>query len=533
MRDLRPWFHLILQRRGRLFVGALLLLATLISGIALLALSGWFLTETALVGLLFAAGIQAYINLYVPGGGIRFFAVSRTVARYLERLYNHNTVLRLLTDIRVALFDRMAQSGHRDRGRHKGAHWLSRLTSDVDALDTLYLRLVAPAALAAVVTLLVVALVWLLFTWQIALILLAMLATAFLIASWALYCRTQTLAGKLNERQEHLRSEVIEHLEGFSELTAAGRIGKHAALLKRQSLTLDKDQAVIETRTGWHLAFTQLLINVSAVFVLWAGFSLFQNGSVSGPVLVMLPIVLLGLNEVYAMLPDAFGKLGATVAAARRLNEEITPSGVQPANTAAGTTLAASDLSIGHPGSAPVMTHFSLSVQAGDRLGIVGVSGSGKSSLADTFAGVIPALSGTIERPDCVYLTQRTVVFEDTVKANLLLGNPKATDADLWRVLELVELAERFKREDAALDTWLGSGGNRLSGGEARRLVLARVLLSSAPLVILDEPFTGVDADTRARIAPLIDRWLEGRTVISLGHGPEALLPSDHILHLS
>ncbi|WP_323754288.1 thiol reductant ABC exporter subunit CydC [Marinobacter sp.] len=533
MRDLRPWFTLILQRRGRLFIGALLLLATLISGIALLALSGWFLTETALVGLLFAAGIQAYINLYVPGGGIRFFAVSRTVARYFERLYNHNTVLRLLTDIRVALFDRMAQSGHRDRGRHKGAHWLSRLTADVDALDTLYLRLVAPSALAGVVALLVVVLVWLLFTWEIALMLLALLSSAFVIATWVLYRRTQGLSGQLNERQEHLRSEVIEHLEGFSELTAAGRIGKHAALLKRQALALDKDQAVIETQTGWHLALTQLLINLSAVLVLWTGLKLFQNGSLSGPVLVMLPIVLLGLNEVYAMLPDAFGKLGATVAAAKRLNEEIKPSAVHPANTTTGTTLIASDLSVGHPGSAPVMTHFSLSAQAGDRLGIVGVSGSGKSSLADTFAGVIPALSGRVERPPCAYLTQSTVVFEDTVKANLLLGNPKATDAELWRILQLVELAERFTREDEGLNTWLGSSGNRLSGGEARRLVLARVLLSSAPLVILDEPFTGVDADTRTRIAPLIDRWLEGRTVISLGHGPEALLPSDHILHLS
>ncbi|MBR9870891.1 MAG: thiol reductant ABC exporter subunit CydC [Gammaproteobacteria bacterium] len=533
MRELRPWLNLILQRRGRLVIGALLLLATLISGIALLALSGWFLTETALVGLLFAAGIQAYINLYVPGGGIRFFAVSRTVARYFERLYNHNTVLRLLTDIRVALFDQMAQAGHRDRGLQKGAQWLSRLTADVDALDTLYLRLVAPTALAAVVTLLVVLLVWLLLDLETALTALGFLATAFVMASWALYRRTQALSGELNDRHEHLRSDVIEHLEGFSELTAAGRIGKHAALLKRQSLALDKDQAVIETQAGWHLSAAQLLINLSAVFVLWSGFALFHKGAVSGPVLVMLPIVLLGLNEVYAMLPDAFGKLGATLAAARRLNKDVEPSAVQPVSPATSSTLIASDLTIGYPGNAPVMTHFSLTVQEGERLGIVGASGSGKSSLADTFARVTPALTGTLECPPCAYLTQSTVVFEDTLKTNLLLGNPNATDADLWRVLELVELAERFTRENEGLDTWLGSGGNRLSGGEARRLVLARVLLSNAPLVILDEPFTGVDTDTRKRITPLIDRWLEGRTVISLGHGPEALLPSDHVLHLN
>src|SRR5690606_27959200 len=126
-----------------------------------LALSGWFLTETALVGLLLAAGIQAYINLYVPGGGIRFFAVSRTVFRYLERVYNHNTVLQLLTDIRVALFDRLAARPRTERSSRSPALCLSRLTAHVDALDTLYLSLFAPAAQALVVTVLLTAMAWL------------------------------------------------------------------------------------------------------------------------------------------------------------------------------------------------------------------------------------------------------------------------------------------------------------------------------------------------------------------------------------
>ena len=156
MRELKPWLELILKRPGRLVVGGFLILATLLSGIALLAVSGWFLTKTALVGLLLAAGVAATINLYVPGGAIRFFAVSRTVFRYLERVYNHDTVLRLLTDIRVNLFSRLSRATRVRRGELSGAQWLSRLTSDVDALDTLYLRLIAPTALAGLVTLLVV-----------------------------------------------------------------------------------------------------------------------------------------------------------------------------------------------------------------------------------------------------------------------------------------------------------------------------------------------------------------------------------------
>ena len=163
MRELKPWLELILKRPGRLVVGGFLILATLLYGIALLAVSGWFLTKTALVGLLLAAGVAATINLYVPGGAIRFFAVSRTVFRYLERVYNHDTVLRLLTDIRVNLFSRLSRATRVRRGELSGAQWLSRLTSDVDALDTLYLRLIAPTALAGLVTVLVLVLAAILF----------------------------------------------------------------------------------------------------------------------------------------------------------------------------------------------------------------------------------------------------------------------------------------------------------------------------------------------------------------------------------
>ena len=536
MRELQPWLKLIFRHRGRLVVGAALLLATLLSGIGLLALSGWFLTETALVGLLLAAGTQAYINLYVPGGGIRFFAVSRTVSRYAERVFNHNTVLKLLTDIRIALFDRLALAGHRWRGEKSGAQWLSRLTSDVDTLDTLYLRLIAPAALTAIVALLLSAIAWLLFSGTVALLVLALLSLAFLVSTVIVYLATHRLSGRLSDQQEILRGEVIEHLEGFSELTAAGYADTHARQVMARAEEMSGAQARVDSRVGWHNAVTTLLINLTAVLALWAGFYLFEQQQVSGPVLVLLPIALLGLAEVYAMLPEAFGKLGATRAAARRLNQNISPATSATAGRhlkipghAMAVTLR--DGVIGHGGE-PALEPVSLDLQQGERLGIVGASGSGKSSLADTLAGVIPAMAGSVAALPCAYLTQSTVVFEDSLRANLLLGDPGAPDGDLWRVLEMVELAERFAAEPDGLAAWLGSAGNRLSGGEARRLVLARVLLSRAPLVILDEPFTGVDTDTRLRIAPHIKRWLAGRTVISLGHGPEALLATDRMMHL-
>lgn len=537
MRELRPWLRLIFRRPGRLLTGGVLLFATLLCGIALLAVSGWFITETALTGILLAAGTAAAINLYVPGGAIRFFAVARTVFRYLERVYNHDTVLRLLTDIRVALFTRLASAHRRLRNELTGAQWLSRLTSDVDALDTLYLRLIAPAAMAALTTALVVALTAVLFDYTTAAGVGLILLGALAVATLAVYIRTRALAFHQSDRQESLRTAVIEHIDGFAELTAAGRTGKHAAWLVRQAHRVTTAQARIDTRVGWHLAGAQLLINLAAVFALWAGLGLLQSNAVSGPVLVLLPIALLGLGEVFAMLPEAFGKLGATKASAVRLNRDCVPAvdtdRPDTVDCPEGIAVMARDLAVRHPGHVVVFTHFDLRVSAGERIGIIGHSGSGKSSLADTLAGLLPPAHGALSIRPLAYLTQTTVLFEDTLRANLLLGEPDASDSQLWRALELVELGDRFASEPRQLDTWLGSGGSRLSGGEARRVALARVLLKEAPVLILDEPFTGLDAGTRERISKRLDGFLTGRTVISLAHGPDALPGTDRVMYLT
>lgn len=525
MFELRPWLSLIAKRPNRLLIGGLLIFGTLLSGIALLAVSGWFITETALVGLLLAAGTAATINLYVPGGAIRFFALSRTVFRYLERVYNHDTVLRLLTDIRCTLFRTLSAASVTPRSERSGAQWLSRLTSDVDALDTIYLRLIAPTALAGLTTFCILVLTIMLFDLTTAGITGLILLVAIAVSTVGVYQRTVRLAGRRSARQDRLRDALIRHIEGFSELTAAGQIHKNTIRLMSQADQLTSAQAKTDTRVGWHQAGTHLLVNVASAVALWLGFSLYQAGMLSGPVLVLLPVALLGLAEVYAMLPDAFGKLGATIASAERLNRDFKADDQQPQPieklVAPMPALDARHVSIGH--AVPLVTNFSLTLEQNQHVGIVGQSGCGKSTLADAIAGLVDLSAGTIARQDCAYLTQKTVIFEDTLRANLLLGCPKASDTELWRILEQVELAERFSSEPGQLDCWLGPAGSRISGGEARRVALARVLLNPAPLFILDEPFTGIDQATRERIKKTLKPTLAGKTVVAFAHGPEAL----------
>lgn len=147
-REFKPWLALLLRRRQRFLVGVFLVWITLLAGLSLLGLSGWFIAACALAGIALAAGLPSSLDIYVPGGGIRFFALLRTVARYVERLYNHNTVLTLLADLRFRVFGYLTRLDDASLRRRRASDWLSRLTADIDTLDNFYLRLLIPPFVA-------------------------------------------------------------------------------------------------------------------------------------------------------------------------------------------------------------------------------------------------------------------------------------------------------------------------------------------------------------------------------------------------
>lgn len=546
MADLLPWLRLIFSERRRLIFGALLILLTLLSGLGLLALSGWFITATAVTGLLLAAGLPASLNIYVPGGGIRLFAVTRTVGRYLERIYNHDTVLRLLALLRVRLFRNLASQPGSQRQRIKSADWLSRLTSDLDAMDTLYLRLIAPTALALGLTVVLVLVAWLGYSSQLALAAGTLLFTALLISTVILHWRNRAIAQRRIAARNQLHEQLIDQLLGQAELTAAGVLPQSHEELARRAVQATGEQARLDRNTVWHRALAGVCINLAVITALWLGLELYQSNHISGPVAVLLPLMLLAMVEVYTVLPDAFGVLGSTQAAARRLSLLANgEAGKAPANTPGSQQESGRNEALVRFTNATVrcgdnvvaLEALSLEIQTGEWLGVAGVSGSGKSTLADLAAGLVDADQGTVERSGLLtrtaYLQQRTVLFNDTVRRNLIPDGQAMDDHLLWHMLEVVGMDERIAQIPGQLDGWLGSFGSQLSGGEARRIALARTLLRDAPLTILDEPFTGVDAPTALAISEKIRGVLAGKTVLMLAHDASAMPRADRLIELS
>lgn len=547
MRELKPWLALIMQRRARLLVGALLLALTLFSAIGLLALSGWFITATGVTALLWAAGQKVMFDVYMPGSGIRFFALTRTVARYSERVYNHNTVLSLLADLRGRHFAALALLDGATLGRLRAAQWLNRLTADIDTLDTLYLRLLAPPVVALLGIFLVCVLIAF-FHLSLALLLGLLLLALLLLLTLGMALLGLHYSARRVQQLDALRTQAIEQLQGLAELTAAGTLQLHREKLLAGSRQMVDEQLILQGRIALGQALATLGVMAATLLGLFGAMQAYAAGLLSGPIVVMIPLALMALSEGFAGLPAAFAQSGGTLAAATRLNQQTQMSSrlTDPAVPAAlpnDVSLQWLNVGVQHAG----IQHLDLTLQRGERLAVIGASGSGKSTLAALAARLLDPDSGKILvggtalrdlpleqwRGKLGYLTQQTELLHDSISANLLLGNPAATKEQLWAALEIVDLADLVDALPAGLNTWVGESGKQFSGGEGRRLVLARVLLKNAPLVILDEPFSGLDVATRERVKERLEPWLAGRTALLLGHDAAVLPRADRLIDLS
>jgi len=534
------------HRAWWLVAGALLILLSLAAGVALLALSGWFITASALAGL----GLIVALDIFTPGAGIRLAAVVRTVSRYLERLVTHEATFRLIADLRAEVFGRLL---HLDEFQHRSLRrgdTLNRLTADVDTLDHLFLGVIGPSIAALLLTL-VIALLLGLFVdpW------LAAVAGLLLVVNPGLteISRRQGLAASraLVQAVPELRREAAISLEGLADLTAFNRIDQQQRRWSEHS-----DRAIaLQERLGRLDATSQGLVTMIGFIAVWLalviGIQLFEAGLINGPVLGLIVFAVLGMGEAWQALPAAWRKLEQCRGAHQRVLELTAtqplldvPSDPQPPR---GTALRIEALGFRYGAGQPwIFSNFNLNIESGERLALVGPSGCGKTTLAllimrqlDPDQGRIllgdqdlRTLDPAAYRRHIGVLSQQPMLFRDTIAENLRLGRPDADDMALGQALATAGLEFFMDGLDDGLDTWLDEAGGNVSGGEARRLALARLVLADSPIVILDEPTTGLDQATARGLSQTLDRWLGQRTTIMITHDPSTLPPHDRVIRL-
>ena len=545
MDELRPFLRQLLRpaggRRRRLLGGAALLLATVAAGVGLLGLSGWFITATAVAGM-----TGAVLDVYRPSAGIRTFAVGRTVARYFERLIHHDAVLRLLAELRGWLFRRMASLSLERLGWLRGADLLHRLTADVDALDNLYLRVLGPTAVAVAAVLLAGGFLAL-FSPAVAWAVVGIFLVAGLLLPAVAMRRGRPHGEREAKHLPRLRIAAVEAIQGLAELRAYGAVERYRQRFAAEDRAVNDARRAAGRLTAAFDAVVGLAGHLALVAALWIGVDLFWQDAVSGPVLALMALAVLAVSEAVAPLPAAWQHLGRTRAAAGRLLalgepgdpcRGVSPGaagGVQASPTSSPAPLALQRVTYRHrPYTDPVLEEASLTVAPGESVVVTGASGAGKSTAAELILGLRRPGGGSVryggievveiaesERFAALgYLTQRTDLFAGTVAANLCLGDPGAGDDALRAALRVAGLDAFVARLPEGLGTWIGEGGTRLSGGEARRLALARLVLAGPRLVVLDEPFTGLDGETARLVRDRLGQWLDGRTAITFTHAP-------------
>ena len=522
-RDLHPVLAVfIAAQKNQLLLGALLAAVTVLSGMALLGLSGWFITATALAGLNMSLAFT--FDVFMPSAGIRLLALGRTASRYGERLVTHDATLAVLAALRVRLFRGWAKPEAARRLLARPAQLLFRLTGDIDALDTLYLRILVPAGSALAAALATGIALSFINVW-----LGAFIAIWLIVAGLGIALVTAQGARRAARRRsyalEALRARSIDLVAGQTELIMAGRLGAQTEALAAADLYLAKaDDALNRLEVQAGVAYG-VVGSLSLVATLLMVAMLMEAGTIGVPVAALALLLVLSATEPFAALRRGALELGRTVLAARRLGPRLqdTASAMVPAQVLPGNlVLSLVDMSA-HPAGTnapghPVLHNISLSIGRNERVALIGASGAGKSTLLAVIAGELAALSGTVQvAPHCL-LTQRTELFQDSLRDNLLLADPLAGDARLWEVLQAAGLAEDVTNMPAGLETRLGEGGLGLSGGQLRRLALARLLLRQVPLWLLDEPTEGLDPLTARDVLQRLAGLAAGRAILLATH---------------
>lgn len=537
-RDMQPVLQLFLKSKPRLLLlGMGLAVLTVLMGMGLLGLSGWFITATALAGL--HATTAIVFDVFMPSAGIRLLAMGRTLSRYGERLVTHDATLAVLADLREQLFRGWARPEAARQLLLRPARLLFRLTADIDALESVYLRLMVPLAAALGAALLAGVVLGALHLALGLALALWLVLTGGAIAVW-LARRARPAALRRALATEVLRSRTVDLVAGQTELAMAARLAAQCdalALADQRLARADDALNRLEVRAGLAYGLTGTL---TLVAVLLAVGVLVGQGTVGAPAAALGLLVALTATEPWAALRRGALEAGRTWLAARRLGPHMTPDVLAKAAKAAAHAQVAtehrpltasahrpadamavvlSDVTLAHPGSpVPVAQGLSLRISVGERVALIGASGAGKSTLLAAVAGELSPRCGTLQVQPCSWLTQRTELFQDSLRDNLRLADPAASDARLMAALQSAGLACDVQALTAGLDTRLGEGGLGLSGGQSRRLALARLLLRDVPLWLLDEPTEALDAAAAQAVLDCVASLAQGRTLLIATH---------------
>ncbi|WP_350304477.1 heme ABC transporter ATP-binding protein/permease CydC [Photorhabdus viridis] len=543
MRVLLPFLALYRRHWFLISLGMVLAIVTLLASIGLLTLSGWFLAGTALAGF---AGLNTF-NYMLPAAGVRGAAILRTAGRYAERLVSHDATFRVLAHLRVFAFQKILPLSPGGIARFRQGELLNRLVADVETLDHLYLRVISPI-FAAVVVIIVLTFSLGFLDLTLAYTLGSIMLTLLILLPFVFYHAGKPIGRDLTILRGQYRTQLTAILQGQAELMVFGaleRFRESMADVESRWLKRQQQQANL---TGLSQAIMIFTTGMTVTLILWIAANDVGGNSQPGALIALFVFCSLAAFETLGPVAVAFQYLGQVITSATHVSQlmQQEPEVTFPASgpeSSEQVSINIKNLSFSYPGQPlPVLKNISLCLKAGEHIALLGKTGCGKSTLLQLLTRAWDANAGSIclnqhlitaydepaLRSMISVVPQRVHVFSHTLRENLLLAKPNAIDNELETVLKQVGLSNLLET-DEGLNCWIGEGGRQLSGGEQRRLGIARALLHSAPLMLLDEPTEGLDADTEQQILSLLRQHCQHKTLIIVTHRLYSLDHMDRI----
>ena len=544
MHALLPFLRLFKFAKLPLFLGLVLMITGLASSIGLLTTSGWFLAATAI------AGLGTLFNFFYPSASVRGLAIGRTLFRYFEKLVTHDATFRILAKLRVQVFEKIIPLSPAVLNRYRNSDLLNRLVSDVDTLDSLYLRLIAPF-ITAIFVILAMCIGLSFVNAPLALGLGVSLLLLVLVIPTVFYQLGKKFGDKLVHSRALYRTQLLEFIQAQAELLLFNAEDKLKDNMAKTEANWQADQQKEANLSGFSTALSLFLNGLIIAAMLWfSSQAEFGNDEYRMAFIALFTFAALASFEILMPLGSAFLHIGQVIASAERVTDIIEQQPIVTFNCKAEfdqnatTLIEAKDLSFTYPERQNrALENLNLTIQKGKKVAILGKTGSGKSTLLQLLVRNYDANQGQLFlagkpiadyaedtlRSQFCFLTQRVHVFSDTLRQNLQFASAvNISDEKMIEVLNQVGLGKLLEKEQG-LDIWLGDGGRPLSGGEQRRLGLARILLNDAPILLLDEPTEGLDRETERQILRLILAHAENKTLIMVTHRLTAIEQFDEL----